>query len=195
MTKIEWTEKTWNPVTGCTKISEGCRNCYAERMAKRLAGRCGYPADDPFRPGTVHEDKFSQPAGWKRPCMIFVSSMGDLFHKDVSDETIWRVLDVIRDCPQHTFQLLTKRAERLPEFNLFPENCWVGVTAESQRRFDERIPFLLSVHAPVRFVSCEPLLGAIRFPKDDGFSDTPFQLLIAHFLQLIALDDFITCFY
>jgi protein gp37 len=164
MTKIEWVKngKTWNPITGCTKTSGGCTNCYAERMAKRLAGRCGYPSDNPFRPGTLHEAKFSEPLRRRKPTEYFVCSMSDLFHSAVSDETIGRVLDVIRDCPQHRFMILTKRAYRLPDFSPYPANCWVGITAENQRRADERIPHLLEVKAPVRFISCEPLLGAVN---------------------------------
>lgn len=170
MTKIEWVGrsedgspgKTWNPITGCTKTSEGCLHCYAERMALRLAGRCGYPYDDPFRPGTLHEARFSEPLRRQKPTEYFVCSMSDLFHSAVSDETIGRVLDIIRDCPQHTFMLLTKRAERIVAFSPYPDNCRVGITAENQRRYDERIPHLLSVKAPVRFVSCEPLLCEIN---------------------------------
>ena len=114
-TKIEWTDETWNPVTGCTKVSEGCRNCYAERMSKRLRGRFGYPADDPFAV-TLHPDRLDQPLRWRKPRRVFVCSMGDLFHEDVPDEFIAAVFGVMAACPQHTFQLLTKRPERMAEW-------------------------------------------------------------------------------
>jgi protein gp37 len=114
-TKIEWAEEVWNPVTGCTKVSPGCRNCYAERMAKRLRGRFGYPQDDPFRV-TIHEDRLDEPLRWRKPRRVFVCSMGDLFHEDVPDEFIARVFSVARGCPDHTFLVLTKRPERARAF-------------------------------------------------------------------------------
>ena len=202
-TKIEWTDETWNPVTGCTKISEACGHCYAERMSHRLAGRYGYPADEPFRVA-LHPDKLAQPIEWKKPRRIFVVSMGDLFHEDVPDEYIAAVFGVMAACPQHTFQVLTKRPERALEwfraidadpippihdaFGKLVEckgcdaiedcddcgicqelldaewplpNVWIGVTAEYQDRADERIPTLLQIPAAVRFVSVEPMLGAV----------------------------------
>ena len=112
MTKIEWTDESWNPVTGCTKIAEGCGNCYAERMSKRLAGRYGYPSKDPFKV-TIHRDKIPQPIHWKSPRMIFVCSMSDLFHDSVPDEIIDIVFAVMAMCPRHTFQILTKRPKRM----------------------------------------------------------------------------------
>jgi protein gp37 len=118
-TKIEWVKnsdgsqgKTWNPVTGCTKISPGCLNCYAERMSKRLAGRCGYPADEPFRV-TRHHERLEEPLRWRKPQMVFVCSMGDLFHDDVPDGFIMDVWRIMGRCQQHTFQILTKRPERM----------------------------------------------------------------------------------
>lgn len=114
-TKIEWAEETWNPVTGCSPMSEGCRNCYAERMSKRLAGRCGYPADDPFKV-TMHEDRLGEPLRWKKPRRVFVCSMGDLFHEDVPHEFIDYVFAVMGRSQQHTFILLTKRPERMREY-------------------------------------------------------------------------------
>ena len=124
MTKIEWVRnadgtqgKTWNPVTGCTPISEGCRNCYAQRMAKRLAGRAGYPADDPFRV-TFHENRLDEPLRRKKPTTYFVCSMGDLFHEDVPDEDIDRVFGVMARASWHQFILLTKRARRMMEYSL-----------------------------------------------------------------------------
>ena len=175
-TKIEWATHTWNPVTGCTPISEGCEHCYAARMAKRLAGRCGYPQDDPFRPGTFHADKLNDPLKIKTPSMIFVCSMGDLFHEDVSELIIDEILDVIAACPQHVFIMLTKRPQNIEQklYASTPKcgcrhlgggdympNVWLGVTAENQARAEERIPILLSIPAAVRFVSVEPMLGPV----------------------------------
>lgn len=114
-TKIEWAEGAWNPVTGCSPISEGCRNCYAERMSKRLAGRCGYPADDPFRV-TLHPHKLDEPLKWKKPRRVFVCSMGDLFHEDVPDEFIARIWGIMANCLNHTFQVITKRPHRMMEW-------------------------------------------------------------------------------
>jgi protein gp37 len=115
-TKIEWTEETWNPITGCTKVSPGCTHCYAERMARRLAGRYGYPEAPHQFDVTLHEDRLEQPFSWRKPTTGFVCSMGDLFHRDVPDEWIDRVWATMLLCPQHTFQVLTKRAERLPRY-------------------------------------------------------------------------------
>lgn len=175
ITKIEWADRSWNPVTGCTKVSEGCANCYAERMAKRLAGRAGYPRDEPFRV-TEHWDRMKQPLHWRKPARVFVVSMGDLFHADVPESFIDKVLEVIAACPQHVFMVLTKRpqymqqklygvTENAPIRTLgggdYLPNLWLGVSAENQQRADERIPILLDTPAAVRFVSCEPLLGPI----------------------------------
>lgn len=181
-TKIEWvarpgtTPETWNPVTGCTKISPGCKNCYAERMAKRLAGRFGYPADEPFRV-TLHPDRLEKPLKWRKPRTVFVCSMGDLFHSDVPIGFIHNVWAMMTGKSQHTFLILTKRPERMSVFvtmwtddvrfvnsmssDWVPENIWLGVTAENQATADERIPLLLQTPAAVRFVSCEPLLGSV----------------------------------
>jgi len=181
MSKIEWTDVTWNPVTGCDKISPGCKNCYAERMAKRLAGRVGYPADDPFRV-TLHYDKLETNFG-KKPKKIFVCSMSDLFHPDVPFWFIETVHDVIREWHIHTFQILTKRPERILEYykwrkeiympgrnSVPPENAWYGVSVENQKYADERIPILLQIPAKVRFVSVEPMLGPIDLFKINGKS-------------------------
>lgn len=161
-TKIEWTEYTWNPVTGCSKVSEGCRHCYAERMAKRLAGRCGYPADEPFRV-TVHPERLEEPLGWRKPRRIFVCSMGDLFHDEVEPTTITDVIDVIRDCPQHTFVVLTKRPVRARRFTLDLPNLILGVSVEDQPTAEQRIPILLETQAAGRGVSYEPALGPVDF--------------------------------
>lgn len=173
MSKIEWTEKTWNPVTGCTKISEACENCYAEVMAKRLSGM---PASkEKYRNGfklTIHPEALEEPYKWKKPSMVFVCSMGDLFHKDVPTSFIDSVIKVIEDNPQHTFQLLTKRAKRMFLFfyesgREIPKNCWLGVTCESGKH-KERVDYLRLLEAPVRFVSCEPLLGNMNDIDLDG---------------------------
>ena len=164
-TRIEWADVTWNPITGCTPISEGCEHCYAARMAKRLAGRFGYPKDDPFRV-TFHPDRLTEPLHWKKPRKIFVCSMGDLFHEDVKPDWIDRILSIIRRTPQHTYMVLTKRAVRMMHYMLAqwpppPRNMWLGVTAENQRTANERIPLLLDTPAALRFVSVEPMLSAV----------------------------------
>lgn len=162
--KIEWTDKTWNPVTGCTKVSQGCKNCYAERMYERFHGKGS------FRTVTCHTDRLSIPLKWKKPAMIFVNSMSDLFHPDVPFEFVRQVLATIHDTPTHTYQVLTKRPARMVEFFKwlknsslmvnFP-NLWLGVSVENQAAADERIPLLMQVPAAVRFLSCEPLLGPV----------------------------------
>jgi len=168
-TKIEWCERSWNPITGCSKISEGCKHCYAERMSKRLAGRCGYDKDEPFKV-TFHPDKLDEPLRWRKPSRIFVCSMGDLFHEGVDDGLLCRVFDVMAVAEHHTFLTLTKRPARMREFfarcvhgNF--QNLWLGVTAENQQRADERIPILLQIPAAKRFVSVEPMLGEIDITK------------------------------
>jgi protein gp37 len=169
-TKIEWAEESWNVITGCTPISLGCLNCYAKRMARRLAGRYGYP-DKPnqFRL-TFHRDKITQPSVWKKPRRIFVCSMGDIAHDDVPIEWFAAVYDQIARCKQHTFMILTKRPWRLEYFmreyavykyGVLP-NVWIGTTVESQQGADKRIPFLLNIPAAVRFISVEPMLGPIN---------------------------------
>ena len=163
--KIEWTEETWNPVTGCTKISPGCKNCYAERMAKRLGGRFGYPAPPYHFDVTLHYDRLNDPLGWKKPRMIFVCSMGDLFHEDIPTSFIQSVFQVMHRAHWHTFQVLTKRAWRMDDLSVvlsWPENVWAGITVENQRAADVRIPYLLRVPAAVRFLSCEPLLEPLN---------------------------------
>ena len=167
MTKIEWAEKTWSPITGCTPISEGCAHCYAKRMAQRMKGRYGYPEDEPFKV-TFHPDKLSKPSQWKKPSMIFVCSMGDLFHEDVTEKMYYDVLHTCFDNPQHTFLFLTKRPERMRDLAFkftISDNIWFGVTAENQRTADERIPILLDIPAKVRFVSVGPMLERIVIPN------------------------------
>ena len=177
-TKIEWADEVWNPVTGCTPISEGCQNCYAWRMANRLRGRCGYPADDPFRV-TLHPERLGEPLRWKEPRRVFVCSMGDLFHEDVPRWMRFEVMDIILQAKQHTFLILTKRPANMKEFFEWYyskagrtietiKNLWLGVTAENQQRADERIPILLQIPAAVRFVSVEPMLGPVDLSLSDG---------------------------
>ena len=161
---IEWTEMTWNPVTGCTKISQGCKHCYAERMAKRLTAM----GSDRYRNGfevTLHPDLVDVPRGWRQPRVVFVNSMSDLFHDDIPLAYIQRVFATMRDCPHHTFQVLTKRSERLAEFAPYlpwPKNVWMGVSVEDARVV-RRVADLQSTPAAVRFLSLEPLIG----PLDD----------------------------
>ncbi len=159
---IEWTEATWNPVTGCTKISPGCKFCYAERMAKRLQGMGAASYRNGFDL-TVHERMLDAPLRWKRPQTIFVNSMSDLLHKDVPTEFVLRTFDVMRRASWHRFQVLTKRADRLAELDEvldWPSNVWMGVSVE-QPKFIERIDRLRTIGAAVRFLSLEPLLAAL----------------------------------
>ena len=160
---IEWTEMTWNPVTGCTKISQGCKNCYAERMAKRLKAM----GSDRYRAGfkvTLHDDLLDVPMRWRQPRTVFVNSMSDLFHEDIPDAYISRVFETMRACPQHTFQILTKRAERVAAMAKtlsWPEHVWMGVSVEDARVID-RIHSLQQVPVKVRFLSLEPLIGPLE---------------------------------
>lgn len=215
-TKISWTDFTWNPVTGCTPISEGCHNCYAEKVAKRFNrkhcsscyGRGGLAigsSQDAREPGfalcpecngkmehdyfevQLHPYRLDAPLKRKKPSKIFVCSMGDLFHEDVSDYFILKVFETMAKCQQHMFQILTKRPRRMLELlrevtfesrndsfyaltndmeSITPlPNVWLGVTCENQKAADERIPLLLQTPAAVRFVSAEPLLGLIDFER------------------------------
>ena len=188
-TGIEWTDRTWNPLTGCTKVSPGCDNCYAKTMHERFNG----PGS--FNTVQLHPERLTQPLRWRKPSMVFVNSMSDLFHQDVPDEFIARVFAVMAAAPEHTFQVLTKRHARMrsllsslrwaellcdaPEWptafldgepygiDIDPErplsNVWLGVSVEDQQWADIRIPALLDTPAAVRFLSCEPLLGPIDF--------------------------------
>lgn len=158
--KIEWTDASWNPVTGCTKISSGCQHCYAEVMARRL---CAMRVDK-YKNGfqvTLHEDCLDEPVKWRKPKTIFVCSMSDLFHKDVPFDFIDKVLAVIERTPQHRYQILTKRADRMAEYfstRSVPGNVWLGVTVDV-RASKQRIDALRSIKdSPIRFLSCEPLL-------------------------------------
>jgi protein gp37 len=160
---------TWNPVTGCTKVSQGCKNCYAERMAKRLKAM-GSPRYLAGFKVTLQDDLVDLPKRWKQPRLIFVNSMSDLFHEEVPLEYIQRVFDTMRDCPHHVFQILTKRSQRLTD--LAPqlewhENVWMGVSVEDGE-VTKRIDDLRKVPAAVRFLSCEPLIGPLDAMNLDG---------------------------
>jgi protein gp37 len=159
---IEWTEMTWNPVTGCTKVSEGCRHCYAERLALRLRAMGNRRYVNGFEV-MLHDDLVDLPRKLHRPRLIFVNSMSDLFHEDVPEEFIGRVFETMAGCPQHTFQVLTKRSRRLRDLSgklPWPKNVWIGVSVEDLR-VAGRIDELREVPARVRFLSCEPLLGPL----------------------------------
>lgn len=179
---IEWTEQTWNPLAGCTRISPGCQNCYAERMAKRLIAM----GQEKYQ-GTVDKngrwtgalnfdvDNWDAPTKRKKPTMYFVNSMSDLFHADVPPNWSMRIWDVMAKTPQHTYQILTKRADVMEQrvkwlvdlYGVLP-NVWLGVSVENQQYADERIPHLLQTPAAVRFLSCEPLLGPVSIDLIDG---------------------------
>lgn len=161
-TKIEWTDKTWNPITGCTKYSAGCAHCYAETMSRRLhaMGVAKYQREFEL---TLHEDNLQEPLSWRKAHNIFVCSMSDLFHEKVPFEFIDKVMATIRQTPQHRYQILTKRAERMAEYfetRAVPENVWVGVTVEAEFS-KQRIDCLRQIPASVHFLSCEPLLESL----------------------------------
>lgn len=187
-TKISWTDETWNPVVGCTKCSPGCKNCYAERMAHRLKCICVATNNNPQYLGKTDEDShwtgeveccdwlLEQPLHWRNPRKIFVCSMGDLFHEKVPSEFITNVLRVTEKCPQHTFQILTKRVQvaydffgGISGFGLSAPplpNLHLGVSISTQKEADEKIPILLQILAAVRWLSIEPMLEYIYIPND-----------------------------
>lgn len=181
---IEWTDTTWNPITGCSKVSSGCANCYAEGIAKRFWG------DRPFKEVKFHPERLEQPIKWRKPRKVFVNSMSDLFHPEITDEHLDQIFAVMALTPHHTYQVLTKRPERMLEYlttksrhgrillsrkgnpyipgGLYPlapywplPNLWLGVSVENQKAADERIPLLLQAPATMRFLSCEPLLEGV----------------------------------
>ncbi len=160
---------TWNPVTGCVKVSQGCKHCYAERMAKRLRAMGSARYVDGFRP-RLHEDLIDVPRRWKKSRTIFVNSMSDLFQEDVPTAFIQQVFSTMLDCPQHIFQVLTKRSERLLEIAHllpWPENVWMGVSVEDEH-VATRVRDLAMTPAHVKFLSCEPLIGPLpNLPLDD----------------------------
>lgn len=160
--KIEWTEKTWNPTTGCTKISPGCINCYAETLSNRLKAMGVEKYKNGFEL-TVHPEEFDKPYMWKKPSMIFVNSMSDLFHEDIPPRVIKNVFEVMNKCDQHVFQVLTKREKRLLELSKqlnWTPNIWVGVSIEEES-YKYRVDFLRRTNSNVKFISCEPLIGPI----------------------------------
>jgi protein gp37 len=162
---IEWTEATWNPTSGCTKVSPGCDRCYAERITKRFPKT--FPNGFAL---TLRPEALDVPLRWRRPRTIFVNSMSDLFHTDVPEDYLQLVFDVMRRTPQHTYQILTKRAERLARVASrldWPDNVWMGVSVES-KAFAWRIDYLRRVPARVRFISAEPLLEALPNLRLDG---------------------------
>lgn len=176
---IEWTDATWNPTTGCDRVSPGCDHCYALTLAKRLQamGNPRYQRDGNPRtsgPGfslTIHPDKLDEPYRWRKPRRVFVDSMSDLFHASVPAEFIHAVFDVMTDLPQHHFQILTKRPRRMlavasawyrESGRAVAPNVWLGTSVEDQKWADKRVPLLREVPATIRFLSCEPLLGPIR---------------------------------
>ncbi len=167
--KIEWTEASWNPVIGCTKVSSGCKYCYAEALAERFRGIPGHAFERGFDLRLVPE-KLAEPLKWKMPRKIFVCSMSDLFHERIPFEYIRQVFEVMSNARHHTFQVLTKRDSRLKSFSSslpWPKNIWIGVTVESAA-YTHRIDNLLSVPAAVKFLSLEPLLGPINDIKLDA---------------------------
>jgi len=188
MSKIEWTEQTWNPVTGCTKVSPGCKHCYAETMAKRLQamGAPGY--ENGFKLSLMPE-RLRQPLNRRKPTMYFVNSMSDLFQDKVPEVFIDQVMDVIRATPHHTYQILTKRSANMREYfsnRPVPDNAWLGVSVEDKKYGKPRIPDLLAIKAKTRFLSIEPLLediGRVRLRGihwvivggESGFGARPMQ--------------------
>lgn len=172
-TTIEWTEETWNPTTGCDKISAGCKNCYAAVMAKRLKamGQRQPKYKDGFKL-TLHPDSLQAPYKWRKKRKVFVNSMSDLFHKDVPLHFIQQVFEVMNNTPKHTYQVLTKRSERLLELSQFlnwTPNIWMGVSVEDERVLN-RIDDLRKTPAHVKFLSCEPLIGPLPNINLDGIN-------------------------
>jgi len=168
---IEWTESTWNPLTGCTKVSPGCKNCYAERMAIRLQ-RMGQPNYASGFELALHETALELPLRWKKPQRIFVNSMSDLFHKEVPFDFIVRVFEVMRQADWHQFQVLTKRADRLEELSSslsWSDNIWMGVRVESED-YTFRIDHLRRTEAHTKFLSLEPLLGPLSIVDPENWT-------------------------
>jgi len=168
---IEWTESTWNPVSGCTKISPGCKNCYAERMANRLQAM-GLPGYSLGFELTIQHKALTLPLSWKRPQRVFVNSMSDLFHEDVPEEYIFSVFDVMVKASQHQFQVLTKRSQRLLDLSprlKWEKNIWMGVSVENAA-YTNRIDDLRQTGAHIKFLSLEPLLGPLPDINLDGIN-------------------------
>lgn len=162
---IEWTDASWNPVTGCTKVSPGCTNCYAETLSERFRGVEGHAYESGFDL-TLRPERLDQPLRWKKPRRIFVNSMSDLFHRDIPDEYLKQIWAVMVEADHHVYQILSKRAHRMAykikELGLsLPYHIWLGVSVENQEMADSRIPALLEIGVPVRFLSVEPLLDSV----------------------------------
>jgi len=200
--QIEWTDSTWNPVTGCTKVSRGCDNCYAERLAERFRGLQGHPYEQGFDL-RLWPSRVNLPLLWKRPRLIFVNSMSDLFHKDVSKEFISSVFDTMEQANWHVYQVLTKRSSRMRDFvncrynNLqAPSNIWLGVSVEERSVFS-RIEHLRNTNASIRFLSLEPLLkplGKLNLRSIDwvivgGESGPNHRLLKSQWIRSIRLGE------
>lgn len=193
-TAIQWTDKTWNPTTGCTRVSAGCKNCYAFELhdMRHAAHKAGKDVPKqyakPFTELQMFDERVNDPKSWRKPCRVFVNSMSDLFHKDVPDQFIDSVFRTMIDCPRHTFQILTKRPERMQKYVGArwgqhygkeyppPANVWLGVSVENRKALDEREPLLIQTPAAVRFLSCEPLLGPLEFSNVTKRSDCVQQL-------------------
>jgi protein gp37 len=159
-TAIEWTDKTWNPTTGCNKVSPGCKHCYAETITKRF--HTNFPNGFKF---TLHPERLGEPLKWRKPSRVFVNSMSDLFHEQMPINFLVQVFEIMKKADHHIFQILTKRHERLVELAPllpWPDNVWMGVSVENQK-YAHRIDHLRQVPAKVRFLSCEPLLGPLEF--------------------------------
>ncbi len=159
---IEWTEETWNPVTGCDKVSPGCDNCYAERLANRLHAMGNPRYENGFKL-TLHHDKLTEPLKWRSPRVIFVNSMSDLFHPEVPESFIWSLVETVEAAPQHTFQVLTKRPQRAVKVldgHRLPTNLWMGTSIENDR-YVFRADYLRKIDVETRFLSCEPLIGPL----------------------------------
>lgn len=171
--KIEWTEQTWNPITGCTKISPGCKYCYAEVMSKRLQAMKAPGYENGFNTITLLPERLLQPMQRKKPTVYFVNSMSDLFHEAVPFGFIDRVFETIRGTPHHHYQILTKRAERMKEYfdtRQVPDNAWLGVSVEDKKYGLPRISYLKAIAAKVRFLSIEPLLEDLGRFSLEGIS-------------------------
>lgn len=163
MSKIEWTEKTWNPITGCSKISQGCKNCYADRMSQRLFYMGNIRYKNKFKP-TIHHDLIKIPLTWKKPSVIFVNSMSDIFHEIIPTSVIHKIFKTMNDAHWHTFQILTKRSERLAELSqslVWSDNIWMGVSVEDSDNL-YRVNNLKKTSAHIKFLSMEPLIGPTK---------------------------------
>ena len=180
--KIEWTQFTWNPIVGCTKVSAGCKNCYAERIHNRrfvgIQKGANLPEQykQPFHIIQILRQRFYQPCTWKKPRLVFVNSMSDMFHEGVPYEVIEELFDIMRVNRQHTFQILTKRPKRILAFMNwhdkergrefeFPCNVWIGISVEDQQNAEERLPYLVELPVMTRFISAEPLIGPLNLQR------------------------------